>query len=434
MLNPIISNIVFFTEMLISYIFFSNMFEKKMSTIKCLGIGCLLCAICSVANLVSGNNGIVNVVATTLANTFFCWICFEHGFKLSIFYSLILSTINGAIETIVISTVVTLTGSDFFGYNNNLPLLVLECSTSKILYFFVVLIFSAAVKRNTGNAKLPFNLFLYPACTAVCVIIFWYINAMSETPYGAKSLLAFASFFLLAATILLFVTYQHQLERDNETLHMKAEIERLQTEQSYFQILELQNQQLMIYAHDTKKHLAAIDSLNEDPQISRYVSKLSEQLAEYTRNCHSGNKLLDVMIHKYCVECEVKQIHFAYDVKLCNLSNVEYMDLVAILGNLIDNAITAAEKSKVKTVSLATAKRNSYSILIVTNSCDMQPQSNGRKLITSKSDSHLHGFGLKSVRKTLKKYQGDFEWDYDVKNHTFTITVMIGDPIPSKTI
>ncbi len=346
-----------------------------------------------------------------------------------IFYSIILSAINGAIETVVISSVVALTGTDFFEYNINLPLLVLECSTSKIIYFFVILIFSTVIKRNTGTAKLPFNLLLYPISTAVCLIIFWYINTLPGTPYTTQSLLAFASLFLLAATILLFVTYQHQLERDNETLHMKAEYEKLQTEKSYFQILESQNQQLMIYAHDAKNHLAAIQSLNQDPKISKYVSKLTEQLADYSRNCHSGNKLLDVMIYKYSVECEMKHINFEYDVKLCNLSDVEDIDLVTILGNLIDNAITASEKSKRKSVSLATAKRNSYSILVVTNSCDEAPQTNGRNLITSKADRNFHGFGLKSVKKALKKYQGDFEWDYDESTHNFTITLMIGEPI-----
>lgn len=216
-------------------------------------------------------------------------------------------------------------------------------------------------------------------------------------------------------------------------MQMKNEMKRLQTEQSYYHILEQQNQQLMIYAHDTKKHLAAIHSLNSDPQIDNYVTKLSNQLTEYTRNCHSGNKLLDVMIHKFCIECEMRNIHFEYDVKLCNLNNVEDIDLVAILGNLIDNAITAADQSSKKTVSFATAKRNSYSILVITNSCDEAPQTQGRHLITSKVDSHRHGFGLKSVKKTLKKYQGDFEWGYDESSCIFTITVMIGDPIQTKT-
>lgn len=44
----------------------------------------------------------------------------------------------------------------------------------------------------------------------------------------------------------------------------KGELSRLQIEQSYYQILEQQNQQLMMYAHDAKKHLTAIQDLNAD--------------------------------------------------------------------------------------------------------------------------------------------------------------------------
>lgn len=434
MLNPIISSVVFFSELLISYVFFTNMFEKRFPTVRCLGIGCLLYAICSAANLFSGNNGIVNLATATIINALFCFICFESGFKLSVFYSVIFSAANGAIEIAVISAVGALTGSDFLEYNSNFPLLILECSTSKILLLFVVLAFSKVARSRTLKTKLPFNLLLYPVSTAVCLIIFWYINALPETTFASQNLLAIASIFLLATTILLFVTYQHQLEKDNEAMQMKAEFDKLQTERSYFQILEQQNQNLSIYAHDAKNHLAAIKSLNPDPQISRYISKLSQQLAEYTRDCRSGNKLLDVMIHKYNVDCEMRGIRFEYDVKLCNLKELEDIDLVAILGNLVDNAITAAEKSERKTISLATAKRNSYSIIIISNSCDTPPKENSGMLATTKSDREFHGFGLKSVKKTLKKYEGDFEWDYDEINRIFTITVMVGDPIKNNAI
>lgn len=432
MLNPIISSIVFASEMLIAYIFFSNMFEKRSPIAKCLGIGSMLYVCCAAANLLSGNNGIVNLVTATIINILFCYICFECGIRHSIFYSVILSAVNASIEIAVITTVGALTGSDFLDYNNNFSLFILECSTSKLLYFFLILIFSNIVKFRTILTKLPINLFLYPVSSSVCLVIFWYINALPETPYTTQNLLAVASMFLLAATILLFVTYQHQIERDCETMQMQREYEKLQTEKSYFQILEQQNEQLSIFAHDAKNHLAAINSLNSDPQISTYVSQLSQQLNEYSRNCHSGNKLLDVIMHRYSVDCNLRGIHFDYDVKLCNLKMVDDIDLVAILGNLLDNAITAAEKSGGKTISLATAKRNTYSIIIISNSCDTLPKANGTRLVTSKANQDMHGFGLKSVKRTLKKYQGDFEWNYDEKAKIFTVTVMIGDPLQAK--
>ena len=88
----------------------------------------------------------------------------------------------------------------------------------------------------------------------------------------------------------------------------------------------------MIYAHDAKKHLDAIQAINDDPRIGTYVQNLSKQLRDYTRNGHSGNRLLDIMIQKYTVDCEMRGIQFEYDVKVCNLSHLDDADLVTILG------------------------------------------------------------------------------------------------------
>lgn len=209
-------------------------------------------------------------------------------------------------------------------------------------------------------------------------------------------------------------------------MQIQSELNRLQTEQSYYQILDQQNQELMIYAHDAKKHLAAIQALNEDPAIGSYVTKLSEQLKDYSKSHSSGNKLLDVMLHKYEIDCKMRGIAFEYDVKTCNLSQLEDIDLVAILGNLLDNAVTAAEQSTEKYISLSTVYRNRYSVIIVSNSCDKPPKQSGNRLISTKSGAGLHGFGVKSVAKSIQKYDGDYEWEYDGQKRLFTVTVMIG--------
>lgn len=69
--------------------------------------------------------------------------------------------------------------------------------------------------------------------------------------------------------------------------------------------------------------------------------------------------------------------------------------------------------------------QHSYSILVVRNSCDTPPKTKEDRLVSAKSDQSLHGFGLKSVAKTLKKYHGDFAWDYDAEGRLFTITAMM---------
>ena len=77
-------------------------------------------------------------------------------------------------------------------------------------------------------------------------------------------------------------------------------------------------------------------------------------------------------------------------------------------------------------MELATARRNGYQVVVVENSCDRPPIVGEEGLRSTKAGGENHGFGLKSVAKALKKYEGDFQWDYDREKRRFTMTVMIG--------
>ena len=173
--------------------------------------------------------------------------------------------------------------------------------------------------------------------------------------------------------------------------------------------------------------MAAIQALNRDPAIDDYLTKLSDQLKNYSKNCHSGNIMLDVMISKYMLDSACSGIQFDYNVRSCNLKKMDDMDLVAVLGNLMDNAMTAAQDSAEKRVTLETTMRNGFDILIISNSSDTTPNICKGNLVTSKTDKKLHGFGLKSVEKILKKYQGGFEWYYDENHQVFTTTAFVGN-------
>ena len=100
--------------------------------------------------------------------------------------------------------------------------------------------------------------------------------------------------------------------------------------------------------------------------------------------------------------------------------------MVAILGNLLDNALTSSKDSDKKILQMETSVQNGYQVINIRNSCNIAPITEGGKLRSTKNDAAFHGFGLKSVARTLKKYDGDFAWEYDEKNREFIVTVMIG--------
>lgn len=429
MLNPLVSCAIYGIEMLIVYIFLSRVAGRQMKHVKCLLWGLLLFEAGSFGNLIFQNNVYINTIGSILTKAAFALICFEIRPLAAACYSVILDVLNFALELISIFALSALAQVNTMALNSNLALLFVVTIVSKSLLFFTCLILSHLVNPKANHSRVPPKLFYYPVSVIVCLTIFWYICAQDGITHQVQYLLAIVSFIVFGSTLLLFVTYQHQIEADSEHIRLKSENERLQTEKSYYDILEQQNQNLMIYAHDTKNHLAAIQALNRDPAIDNYLTKLSDQLKSYSKNCHSGNIMLDVMIGKYVLDSERCSILFDYNVRSCNLKKMDDMDLVAVLGNLMDNAMTAAKASTEKRITLETTLRNGFEILIISNSSDTAPNIYGGNLVTSKTDKKLHGFGLKSVEKILKKYQGGFEWRYDEDRHVFTATAFMGNAL-----
>lgn len=426
MLNPWVSFLVYWAELLIASVYFSGIFERRYAAWKCFLAGLALYSSASALNLVFGNNTTVNLLTSFLVPTFFSLCCYRGTAFQRIFYALIFALVSGALETLTVSLGASITGNALLDYNSSPALLLMEAVSSKGATLLIVLVAIRFIGHSGNGAKVPLAFLIYPLVATICLFVFWRVGSQPDASAEVQYLLAIPAGGLFLSSVLLFVTYAKQAEKDLEAVQVKGELSRLQTEQAYFQILDQQNQQLMIYAHDAKKHLAAIQALNSDPRIENYISKLSEQLKEYTRYSHSGNKLLDVMLRKYTLDCEMRKIRFEHDVKVCNLAQVEDIDLVAIVGNLMDNAVAAAEKSSEKAITFSTVHRNAYSVIIITNSCDLPPNQEGNRLISTKAENG-HGFGMKIVEKTVRKYQGDLDWEYDSNKRRFTTTVMIAD-------
>lgn len=402
MLNPLISGTVYALEAVIFYVFFTRISTPKLSRWKILLVGLFLFEIGSVFNILFQNTVLVNTIVTLVVITLFFRLCFETSIKVALLYSLLLDGLNFAIESVIVFVFSSLLRIPTSEYQSNFMILFMETISCKAIFFMVCLMLSNWT-TDTAVRKIPASLFVYPVCVTACLLVFSYIIFSEILTKDGQMLLAGTSGALLLSLTFLFSTFQHEIEKDGMLAIAQEENAHLKTEKEYFDILEKQNQNLMLYAHDVRKHLNAIRELSQDPNVNEYVTNLCGELATYTQSCQSGNKLLDVMMNRYVLDCELKEISFEYRVRECPLRCLEDLDLVAILGNLMDNAITAASESEKKWVSLTTSVRNTYNVIVIKNSYDMPPQAQGEQLLSTKENPRFHGYGLKSVAKAVKK-------------------------------
>lgn len=417
--------VTYFIEMLISYSFFSLIGDRKYKTPVCIAIGTALFLSGAVFDIVLSNVIWFNALYFFIINLLFSYICFRIKITRCIFYSILLDIFQTALEFVVIFLVSTIINTEVTAYLDNFLILVIEGIISKLLYFMTCLIMARFIRKEKSNIKFPAGLYMYPVIVIATLLIFWSMCTHFELTYNYQLVLSGISFALFASIVVLFISYQQSIEKENLIFALQNQVEKQNMDMNYYSILEKQNEDLRIYAHDTKNHLNAIHNLNSNPEIDEYLNKMISRLKNYSSVCHSGNHMLDVIINKYVTECDMKGLKFSFDVFVTNLNYVKSDDLVTILSNSLDNAIEASELSVNKTISLATDHINTYDVITIVNSCDNPPKTKGDELVTTKRNKDIHGLGIKSIRKALNQYGGDYQWEYNEGKGEFTLMISL---------
>lgn len=415
----------YFIGVLIAYVFFSQIADKKHSFLKCCLIGTAFFSIGALCDIIFNSTVWINAVTFIIIHTLFALFCFNVRATKILFYSIIMDIFSAATEIVTIFIISAVTDTEITAYISNIYFFIIDVAISKTLYFLICLILSALAKKDKNNIRTPITLYFYPIVVVLTMIALWSVCANYDLSNSHQILLSAVSALLFFSIVILFIVYQMNIAKENQYLIIENEIKKEQIDKNYYKILEHQNKELMIYAHDAKNHLNAIKALNENEQIDEYLNQMTNELKSYSSTCHSGNHTLDVIINKYVTECEMKEISFKFDVRLSNLTVVSDYDLVTVLGNILDNAVEASSQSEKRYITFKTNKVNTYDSVIIVNSCDSRPKAVNGELKTTKSNSHLHGLGLKSVMKILKKYKGDLEWEYSDELKEFTTTVIL---------
>lgn len=90
---------------------------------------------------------------------------------------------------------------------------------------------------------------------------------------------------------------------------------------------------------------------------------------------------------------------------------IDISDAVAILGNLLDNAMDAVFKTKTRKICLDVGYRKGRILIYLENTYDGRVNCKNGDILSTKSGGG-HGYGLKNIRKTLEKYNGCMDIEY----------------------
>ncbi|MBQ7637395.1 MAG: GHKL domain-containing protein [Clostridia bacterium] len=182
---------------------------------------------------------------------------------------------------------------------------------------------------------------------------------------------------------------------------------------------------LRSFRHDYKNHMIVVKAYLDSGDIKSarsYISGLEASSGIAGKRFETGNFAADAVLSGKAALAEKKGIDLRFTGAVPeNVMSDE--DMCAVLSNLLDNAVEAAEKTDgEKQILVQALTKNGFFLLTVQNPCIGGTASSSFPE-TTKSDKKNHGYGLKNVDRAVKKYGGAFTCESE--DGTFSASVRI---------
>lgn len=420
--------IVYSIEVLILFFFAKSIYEPKfnyvISFLGNLGAYSLLYVI-----NINFKFELLNILFMLLVNVLVLKLLYESSLKSSLFHGLAFTISVFASEFVVVYFSSAIIPDSA---NTGLSNLRLQSLTSMLLLFFVSRVL-ARLSIKESNAKSWgkwAGLAVLPFSSAVVLLAFRFVTKNTAPATADGIWILIASVVLFLANVIVYIIYERAEMSTQKLMELELAHQKNEIDMQYLNLIENKNQSMQVMTHDYKNHFLTISSMTDSVEVKEYINNLLGEMSRLNDMGKTQNRLLDVILSKYTSVCEEKNIKLKIDIVTDNLSIMSNSDISSLFNNLLDNAVESAEKSKDKKVLVQiTNVMNSYRKISVINSCDASPKIKNGELVTSKENKEAHGFGTKSIKKIVVKYDGELDWEYNenAKEFKFTILIPIND-------
>jgi hypothetical protein len=181
--------------------------------------------------------------------------------------------------------------------------------------------------------------------------------------------------------------------------------------------------------HDLKHQIGVIRAEGDPALRADYLDSLEASVSGYAAQADTGNGVLDVILTTKSLECAERGIDLTYVADGAALDFMSAMDVSAVFGNALDNAIDgvlAVPDPEKRLIKVALYARDRFVMMTFENYFSGELRTEDGDIVTRRSDRDRHGYGLKSIRYTAEKYGGSMT--VNTEDHWFVLRILV--PMP----
>lgn len=334
-----------------------------------------------------------------------------HIIKFNVFYYLTYSVLI-LCDLFIFDTFFTI---DNYFYQN-LKAVVLNT----LIFIFFSFIFNRKniIQKNISN---PYKKFIYLLLILIFIILcsFIFISINLDTKKETIQNITLITFLVNIMMIILIISvYERIMDFLQESALRRLTLQKYQMNQSFYDELSAKTKQLSSLKHDFKNHLTIIHGwLNQEKykELNLYLSSIMDYVDASSDIIVTKNQTISSILQSKRSQCDKLRIRFEYDLEFEEIHKLSDMDLIIMLGNILDNAIEATSKieEEKRYIALTIEQSKTYLIISCKNSLKDKPIEKNGILLTIKQDNNIHGIGLTNVIESCKKHNGECKYHYN---------------------
>lgn len=178
--------------------------------------------------------------------------------------------------------------------------------------------------------------------------------------------------------------------------------------------------------HDLKHQIAVLRSESDPEKRNSFLNKMEAEIKQYELQNKTGNDILDTVLTGKSLYCDKHGITLTSVVDGKLLEFMDVMDICSIFGNALDNAIESVLKIKDKEKRLIHVKvyqQKKFLLICIENYFEGDIYLEEGIPFSTKHNKQYHGYGIKSIRYTVNKYDGAVY--IDTENGWFDLKILI---------
>lgn len=302
----------------------------------------------------------------------------------------------------------------FFFLNGEKYNLLIDLLVLSVIYGFLFLLIWFLEKRHIPNEgklnirprELWSTIFIGAAVFGISNLSF----VTARTPFSGKyaqeifnirTLVDLGGFSILYA-------YHIQLNELRIRHELKAVQNILQNQYVQYQQSKESIEIINYKYHDLKNQIIALRAEEDEEKRNAYLTQMENEIKTYEAQNKTGNHVLDTVLTTKNIYCIKNGITLTCVADGTLLNGMDVIDICTIFGNALDNAIEYVQQieEEKRLIHVSVFAQKGFLMIRFENYYEGKLKLEGGLPATTKNDMVNHGYGLKSIRYAVQKYDG----------------------------